>query len=145
MEEYIFSGRLTADSKLGPTASNGSTPINFSVAVDQSYKNRQTGEMVNTAKFIDCTYWVNTDNKRTALPDMLRKGVPVAVKGSPEARAYLDKENKPVARLTVTVRNIDIFCAPKRQIEEGAKATNQPAEPTPTVVSDSADLSDLPF
>ena len=68
MEEYIFSGRLTADSKLGSTASNGSTPINFSVAVDQSYKNRQTGEVVNTAKFIDCTYWVNTDNKRTALP-----------------------------------------------------------------------------
>lgn len=145
MEEYIFSGRLTADSKLGPTASNGSSPINFSVAIDQTHKNRQTGEIVKSAKFIECTYWVNTDNKRTALPDMLRKGVPVTIKGDPEARAYLDKDNKPVARLNVTVRNIDIFCAPKRTQEAEAKAPNQPAESTPTVVSDSSDLSDLPF
>ena len=122
MELYSISGRLTADAKIGPQASNGSSPVNFSVAIDQTHKDRTTGQTVKSAKFIDCTYWVKTDQAKSMMTDVLKKGTMVVLNGIPSANAYLDREGKPQARLNVNVRNVEFYSTRKKErVENGPK------------------------
>ena len=50
-----FTGRITADAKV-TTVKGDKEVVNFSVAINDSYKNRQ-GERVQLTEFVDCSYW----------------------------------------------------------------------------------------
>ena len=137
MELYSISGRLTADAKIGPQAANGSSPVNFSVAIDQTHKDRATGQTVKSAKFIDCTYWVKTDQAKSMMSDVLKKGTMVVLNGIPSANAYLDKEGKPQARLNVNVRTLEFYSSRKKeQVESDPKTVDS--------TQSSAEVSEVP-
>ncbi|MCO5241515.1 MAG: single-stranded DNA-binding protein [Chitinophagaceae bacterium] len=62
-----ITGRLTRNAEVR-TLSNEKQVVNFSVAVNDSYKNKQ-GEWVEQTAYFDCSYW-RTPN----VAKMLTKG-----------------------------------------------------------------------
>lgn len=76
-----ISGRLTHDATVSKTPT-GKEVVNFSVAVNDGYKNRQ-GEWVDDTAFIECAYW------RSAKPaSWLKQGLYVELTGQISARAW---------------------------------------------------------
>jgi single-strand DNA-binding protein len=56
-------GRLTRDAQVR-TLDNGKAVVNFSVAVNDSYKDKQ-GEQVQRVEYFNCAYWVSTGGSQS--------------------------------------------------------------------------------
>ncbi|WON94320.1 single-stranded DNA-binding protein [Sphingobacterium sp. UGAL515B_05] len=94
-----ISGRLTQDATVSKTTT-GKEVVNFSVAVNDGYKNRQ-GEWVDNTAFIECAYW------RSAKPvSWLKQGLYVELTGQISARAWTGKDGTLKAGLNFTTSNI---------------------------------------
>lgn len=78
--------------------------INFSVAKDDSYKDK-SGAKVERTKWFECQYW----NQKKVQHAWLKKGTHVFVTGEVNAEAYLSKENEPKAKLVCIVDDIEIL------------------------------------
>jgi single-strand DNA-binding protein len=72
-----ITGRLTADAQVR-NVSEGKQVVNFSVAVNDSYK-AKNGERVTQTEFFDCSYWIGT-----AVAQYLTKGTIVETLGAGE-------------------------------------------------------------
>ena len=74
-------GRLTKDAEVR-TIRDQQQVVNFSVAIDASYR-KKNGERVKRTTFFDCSYW------RTAnVAPYLTKGTLVELTGTPKARGW---------------------------------------------------------
>ena len=69
-----ITGRLTRNAEVR-TLSNEKQVVNFSVAVNDSYKNKQ-GERVEQTTYFDCAYWITANVAR-----LLTKGTLVELTG----------------------------------------------------------------
>lgn len=85
-------GRITRNAEVFTTA-QGKKVVNFSVAVNDTYKNKQ-GERVENTAFFDCSYW-KTPNVAT----ILTQGLLVELSGRVSARAWTGKDGEPKAGL----------------------------------------------
>lgn len=74
--------RITADAQVH-TFQDNRTVVNFTVAENHDYKNKQTGQWVKRATFYRCAYWL-TDKVAKALT----KGRLVELTGRVEARSW---------------------------------------------------------
>lgn len=83
---------------------NGKTVINFSVAHTERYKDAQ-GNLKERTTWVECAYW----SDRTAIAPYLTKGTTVYAEGSPEADAYMNKDNQAAATLRMRVQNIQLL------------------------------------
>jgi single-strand DNA-binding protein len=83
---------------------NGKTVINFNVAHSEKYKDAQ-GNLKERTTWVNCAYWTD----RTAVAQYLTKGRTVYAEGSPEADAYLNKDNQPAATLRMRVLNVQLL------------------------------------
>lgn len=83
---------------------NGKNVINFSVAHSEKYKDSQ-GNPKERTTWVECAYW----SDRTAIAPYLTKGTTVYAEGSPEADAYMNKENQAAATLRMRVQNIQLL------------------------------------
>ncbi|ALM50123.1 hypothetical protein AMR72_15190 [Flavobacterium psychrophilum] len=93
-----ITGRLTRDAQVRNY--NGRDVVQFALAVNESYKNKEGKRTVKT-EFFNC--WYNLTTK--VAPYMVRGGV-VEVTGWVSARAYTDNEGKPKASLNINVNRI---------------------------------------
>lgn len=84
----VLMGRLVADPELKQTQ-NGTSVCSFSIAVERSFANKQTGE--RQADFINITAWRQTAD---FICKYFRKGSMIAIEGSLQSRSYEDKEGK---------------------------------------------------
>ena len=73
---------------------NGKNVINFSVAHTERYKDSQGNQKERTT-WVECAYWTD----KTAVAQYLTKGKTVYAEGSPEADAYMNKDNQAAATL----------------------------------------------
>ena len=98
----ILIGRITADAKVS-TLKNERKVVNFSIAINDSYKSKESGQIKKMATFVNCSYWLNT-----AIAEYLTKGSLVEVCGRISVSAYsgLDREAK--ASLNFHVNNIKL-------------------------------------
>lgn len=94
-----ITGRLTRDAEVN-TTKNGKQVVNFSVAVNESYKNKQ-GERIDQTSFFSCSYW-----KSAKVLTMLTKGLLVELTGNVSARAWVSKDGEPKAGLNFHTSNI---------------------------------------
>ncbi|HET7119135.1 MAG TPA: single-stranded DNA-binding protein [Hanamia sp.] len=85
-------GRLTRDAKVN-TLPNEKQVVNFSVAVNDSYKNKQ-GERVQLTEYFNCAYWISPNVAKA-----LTKGTLVELTGRVSAQAWLNKEGEANAAL----------------------------------------------
>jgi single-strand DNA-binding protein len=128
---------------------NGKNVINFSVAHTERYKDSQ-GNLKERTTWVECAYWTD----RTAIAPYLTKGTTVYAEGSPEADAYMNKENQAAATLRMRVQNIQLLgsrqAGDNQNTNAGSNSFAAPASSTPAArpapvaaMPDAAD--DLPF
>lgn len=106
MNTYNFHGRLGQDAKVH-TTERGDRVINFSVAVDRSYYNKQSKEMQRLTEWINCEYW-----NQSELNKHLITGSVVVVEGIPYAQEYKGK-----AYLKVKVTKVNLLHKPNTSNE----------------------------
>ncbi|MDQ6469908.1 single-stranded DNA-binding protein [Flavobacterium sp. LHD-80] len=114
-----ITGRVTRDAKVS-TLSNSRQVVNFSVAVNESYRNKK-GEKVEQTTFFECAYWISAK-----VASILTKGALVELAGRVSARAWNGTDGEPRAGLNFTTSQITLHAG-------GRKAENpqevQSAEP----------------
>lgn len=129
---------------------NGKNVINFSVAHTERYKDSQ-GNLKERTTWVECAYWTD----RTAISPYLTKGTTVYAEGSPEADAYMNKDNQAAATLRMRVQNIQLLGSRQggdnQNSNAGSNSYSAPAASAPAArpapaaaaMTDAAD--DLPF
>ena len=126
---------------------NGKNVINFSVAHTERYKD-SAGIQKERTTWVECAYWTD----RTAVGQYLKRGQMVYAEGSPEADAYMNKENQAAATLRMRVSNLQLLGSSKdgQQNSAAAPATNTAnnnyaSSPSPVSNNAAAVEDDLPF
>ncbi len=128
-----ITGRLTRDAE-ARTLKDNRQVVNFSVAVNDSYQNKQ-GERVEQTAFFDCSYWLTPNVAR-----LLTKGSLVELTGRVSVRAWTDMDGKARAGLNFHTSQIKLHSGSKKA--ESVQATNE-TENNKVVVQQAED--DLPF
>ena len=82
---------------------NGKNVINFSVAHTERFKDSQGNQKERTT-WVECAYWTD----KTAVAQYLTKGKTVYAEGSPEADAYMNKDNQAAATLRMRVQSLQL-------------------------------------
>lgn len=125
MNNLTIAGRLGRDAELRYTQS-GKPVLGFAVAVDKRGPNGEKG-----TEWVDCSVWGDRGEK---LAEYLTKSKVVAVSGEAGVRAYMGKDGKPVAALTLRVIELTLLGGgseggerPQRQGGGGAKPAGAPA------------------
>ena len=98
---------------------NGKNVINFSVAHTERYKDPQ-GNPKERTTWVECAYWTD----KTAVAQYLTKGKTVYAEGTPEAEAYMNKENQAAATLRMRVQNIQLLGGNNNDNSQGAQQSN---------------------
>lgn len=137
-----ITGRVTADAQVR-TLSEGRQVVNFSVAVNDSYK-AKNGERVTQTEFFDCSYWIGT-----GIAQYLTKGSIVELSGRVSARAWVDSDGNAKAGLNFHTSKITLHgggaATNKPQATPPATATPEAMEVTGAQVSPDGQDDDLPF
>jgi single-strand DNA-binding protein len=124
-----ITGRLTADAKVN-TLKDGRKVVNFSVAVNDSYKPKGIEQPVKITNYFNCSYWINSE-----IAAHLTKGTLVELYGRIGVNAWTNTEGEAKASLNFHVNNIKLHgkgnAEKKERIPEAAEIT----EP----------IDDLPF
>lgn len=120
-------GRLTANAKRKELA-DGRQVVNFSIAINDSYKPKGATEVKKVTTFIDCAYWINP-----GVSEFLKKGSIVQLSGSIAARAYKNMDGEPKASLAFHVNTIKLHGGDKKSetISEPPTENNAPADDLP--------------
>ena len=128
---------------------NGKNVINFNVAHSERYKDAQGNQKERTT-WVNCAYWTD----KTGIVPYLTKGQTVYAEGTPEADAYLNKENQPAATLRMRVQTVQLLGGRAGDSPTGntSGAAQYNAAPTPSSSPTTATASagipaadDLPF
>lgn len=98
-----ITGRLTRDAVVAKTAKDRQV-VNFSIAVNDTYKPKDSNEVKKIVTFIDCSYWLSA-----GIAQWLKKGTMVELFGRIGVNAYLSSEGKAVGSLTFHTSNIKIL------------------------------------
>lgn len=124
-------GRLTSDAQV-QTLSNNKQVVNFSVAVNDTYRNKD-GETIQQTTFFDCSYWISVN-----VAKILSKGALVELSGRVSARAWVNSQGEAKAGLNFHTSKIKLHHSKK------SEATTQETI-TPQALNTEEDFDDLPF
>ncbi|MCV9932854.1 single-stranded DNA-binding protein [Flavobacterium sp. LS1R47] len=110
-----ITGRLTRDAVVAKTAKERQV-VNFSIAVNDTYKTKDSNEVKKIVTFIDCSYWLSA-----GVAQWLKKGAMVELFGRIGVNAYLSSEGKAVGSLTFHTSNIKIliFASDTQPVQSG--------------------------
>lgn len=121
-------GRLTRDAEVRRTSLEKQV-VNFSVATNDSYRNKQ-GERIEQTTYFDCAYWLSPK-----VAQILTKGTVVELTGRVSARAWTGSDGQLHAGLNFNTSQIKLHVGGKKS------ETVQ----TPTGTNNSKEKDDLPF
>lgn len=130
-------GRVTRDAQIRAIGESANV-VNFSVAVNDSYKNRQ-GERVQLTEYFDCSYWLGT-----GVAKLLTRGQLVELTGRVSPRVWLGADGQPRAALNFRVAGIKLHGGRTTPSAENNEVINpQPVSAGTGMAED--DKEDLPF
>lgn len=124
-----FTGRITSDAKTS-VVSGGKEVVNFSLAINDRYRAKDSTETKEFTTYIDVAWWMNPN-----ISKILRKGAIVTVSGRLYPRAYNDMQGNPKASINCHADKIKLIQGSKK-LE--TVETTIPADLTEPV-------ADLPF
>ena len=129
-----ITARLTGDAKIS-TLKNDRQVVNFSVAINDSYKPKGSDAVTKLVTYVQCAYWVNSN-----IAQYLTKGILVELQGRIGVNAYNNMQGEAKAALTFHVNSIKLHGKPKYE----STSTDEAAAP---VTADAAaePSDDLPF
>lgn len=131
---YIMeiSGRITKDA-VTAKVSNDREVVNFSIAINDSYRPKGSDELKKIVTYIDCSYWMGSK-----MAQWLKKGTVVELFGRIGLNVYNNVEGKALGSLTFHTSNIKILVFPKAE-----NTAEVPAVQKKNTDQDTPD--DLPF
>jgi len=126
-------GRLTRDAEVHTTTQDKKV-VNFSVAINDSYRNKQ-GERIEQTSYFDCSYWISPN-----VAKILNKGVLVELTGRVSTRAWTATNGELRSSLNFHTSTIKLHGGSKK-IEQAQAIGKQ--ENTKVILAEP--LDDLPF
>lgn len=126
-------GRLTRNAEVR-TTSQEKQVVNFSVATNDSYRNKQ-GERIEQTTYFDCSYWISPN-----VAKILTKGTLVELTGRVSTRAWTANDGELRASLNFHTSAIKLHGGGKKT--ENTQESNM-QEKTKTTKQETGD--DLPF
>ena len=122
-------GRLTADAKVS-TVKDDRKVVNFSIAINDSYKPKGSEMVTKITTFVNCSYWRNS-----GIAEYLTKGALVEVFGRISANAWTNANGEVKASLNFHVTSIKLHGKGNAASKESVLAASEIKEP----------IEDLPF
>jgi single-strand DNA-binding protein len=126
-------GRVTADATVSETKA-GKKVVNFSIAINDTYKPKGSTEVQKIVTYVNCSYWINP-----GVAAYLTKGVLVECAGRIGANAWTSKDGEVKASLTFHVNTLKLHGR-----SNGNNIPPAPVVPITTVPSLEV-AEDLPF
>ena len=126
-------GRLTKDAEVRTTPQDKQV-VNFSVAINDSYRNKQ-GERIEQTSYFDCSYWISPN-----VAKILMKGALVELTGRVSTRALTANNGELRSGLSFHTSTIKLYGASKK-IEHAQAILKQ--ENAKIIIQEPID--DLPF
>jgi single-strand DNA-binding protein len=124
-----MTARLTGDAKIS-TLKNDRQVVNFSVAINDSYKAKGSNEVTKVVTYVQCDYWVNP-----GIAIYLTKGTLVELQGRIGVSAYTGKDGEAKATLTFHVNTIKLHgktsAKDEAPVKENTAAVLEPADDLP--------------
>jgi single-strand DNA-binding protein len=109
-------GRVTKDAEVR-TLSNEKQVVNFSVATNESYRNK-AGERIEQTTYFDCAYWISSK-----VAEILTKGALVELTGRISTRAWAGNDGQLHAGLNFHTSQIKLHLGVnKRQTVQATTA-----------------------
>jgi single-strand DNA-binding protein len=133
VEIMNITGRLTRDAEVR-TTSQDKQVVNFSVATNDSYKNKQ-GERIEQTTYFDCSYWITPN-----VAKLLTKGTLVELTGRVSTRAWTGNDGEPKAGLNFHTSQIKLHGGSRKAETVQANDNNNKGKVTAEQTED-----DLPF
>ncbi len=122
-------GRVTANATR-KTVSDEREVVNFSIAINDSYKPKGATEVKKVVTYVDCSYWLNPK-----IAEFIKKGTIVQVSGSIAAHGWKDMDGNAKANLRFHANTIKLHGGGQK---DGEVITEPPSE-------NIAPVDDLPF
>ena len=122
-------GRLTANAKVS-TVKDDRKVVNFSIAINDSYKPKGGELVTKITTFVNCSYWINP-----AIAEHLTKSTLVELSGRIGVNAWTNAEGEAKASLTFHVNSIKLHGKGNAASKESIPAASEIKEP----------IEDLPF
>ncbi len=128
-------GRITKDAVVNQLKDERKV-VNFSIAVNDYYKPKNSEEGIKTTTYVNCSYWISTK-----IAERLTKGALVEIAGRAYVNAYKGVDGEAKASLNCHVNNINVHSFGKLQPAFGEEENaEQPSDKIQAEVPD-----DLPF
>ena len=102
-----ITGRLTRDAEVR-TTSQEKQVVNFSIAINDSYRNKQ-GERIEQTSYFDCSYWRSPN-----VAKILTKGALVELTGRASTRAWTANDGELRASLNFHTATIKLHGGGKK-------------------------------
>lgn len=100
-------GRLTRDAEVR-TTSQEKQVVNFSIAINDGYRNKQ-GERIEQTSYFDCSYWISPN-----VAKILTKGALVELTGRVSTRAWTANDGELRASLNFHTATIKLHGGGKK-------------------------------
>lgn len=140
--QVVLTGRLTRDPEVFFTP-QGTAKCWFSIAVNQNYKDKATGEWKEQVTFVPIVVWRQAAER---CKERLRKGSPVHIEGRLRSREFEDKKSGGKRTvLEVEARRVQFLAQGegKAEAKSEAEVQVQVQDAPPSAVS--ADIEEVPF
>ena len=129
----ILIGRITTDAKINSTKDKKQV-VNFTIAINDSFKTKGKGELKKLTTFVNCSYWIGT-----GIAPHLKKGVLVELFGRISVSAWKKVDGEAVASLNLHVSSIKLHGKPTAATESEKEVVPATAAPVSNATED------LPF
>src|ERR1035437_4024508 len=113
MQQLI--GRVTSNARVAHLK-DGREVVNFSIAMNDSYKKKNETDITKVVTFVDCAYWMSPK-----VAQWVTKGSLVEVYGRMGVKVYSSSQGEAKASLVCHVQNIKIHGQGKDAKAEAAK------------------------
>src|SRR5687767_7888264 len=107
VNKVILIGNLTRDPELRYTP-QGAAVCEFSLALNHSYTNKQSGQKVDEVSYIEIVAWARTAE---ICAEYLKKGRQVYVEGRLKQDRWESPEGKKMSKVRVTAENVQFLGA----------------------------------
>ncbi len=130
-----ITGRLTADAQVNK-AGEDKQVVNFSIAINDSYKPKGSSEFKEITTYVNCSYWLNPKSV-----EWLKKGALVQLSGRIGFNVYNNSDGKAMGSLTFHVNTLKMLAFAKKE-QPHETASNYTGQQKNNV---RAENDDLPF
>lgn len=89
--------------------------VNFSVAVNRRYPDKESGEMIEETTWVNCAKW---ENREGNVWKYLKKGTQVLVEGDPSFKIYRKQDNTPGTDISLRVTTLELLGSKKESSDQ---------------------------